>query len=67
MRGIGPEFNRQYKDIPKNKICSRGVFGGFYNDTNTRILKLSFVSPITSDMFSFILVCQDNSRMNFLE
>ena len=51
MRGIGTEFNRQYKDIPENKICSRGVFGGFCHDTNTSILKLSFVSPITSEKF----------------
>ena len=60
-------FLRQYKDISKNKFCSRGICGGSYHDTNTSILKSSFVIPIASCFFSFLMVCQDNSRMNILK
>ena len=34
MRGLDSDLFRKYKNIPKDKSCNRGVFGGLYNDTN---------------------------------
>ena len=66
-RGFDTVIFRQYKDISKNKIGSRGIFGGSYHETSTSILRSSFTSPIISDILSFLLVCQDNRRMNFMK
>ena len=51
MRGLATDFFRQYKDISINKFCSRGVFGGSYNETNKNILKSRFGSPSKSENY----------------